>query len=165
MPLYFFKRNGSVIIFNRSSNKKRKYMGLKITHRKHEFKKRFYDVYYFNGESEKLFLLKNMLQLVNSKKHIQLTEKREMSALIIEKGCIFPKDYEINPLKVNALVEMKKEIERIRNNFLERALNELESIYFYNKSWVERIDKLLHTSSDDIINIMNKIEILTNEKI
>lgn len=105
---------------------------------------------------EKIFRFKN------PQKYIQLTEKREMSALIIEKGCIFPKDYEINPLKVNALVEIKKEIERIRNNFLERALNELESIYFYNKSWVERIDKLLHTSSGDIINIMNKIEILTN---
>jgi len=160
MPLYFFKRNGSVIIFNRSSNKKRKYMGLKITHRKHEFKKRFYDVYYFNGESEKLFLLKNMLQSVNSKKHIQLSEKKKMSALIIERGSRFLNKSDFAKLRETAIREITKKSDRM--NFYEKAIKELESIYFYNKSWVERIDKLLHTSSDDIINIMNKIEILTN---
>jgi len=155
MPLYFFKRNGSVIIFRRSSNKKRKEIEIKITHRKHEFKKRFYDVYYFNGESEKLFLLKNMLQLVNSNKHIQLSEKKKMSALIIERGSCFMNKSDFAKLRETAIREIATNLDRM--NFYEKAIKELESIYFYRETWSKRVNKIFKINDEDLLIIEKKL--------
>ncbi|HLP46969.1 MAG TPA: hypothetical protein VK469_13530 [Candidatus Kapabacteria bacterium] len=121
------------------------------------FQDRWYDIYYFNRDSEAFYLLERMLKLLNPQKHIQLSEKKKMSALILEKGICFPTRDQVKTLKKKALAKIIAEISEIESNFEELALNQLESMFFRGYSWPERIEFLLQTTENHLSELLSII--------
>ncbi len=159
MPLYFYGGNNKVNILNGKINYKKNNNQFNVLYNRYIFHKNtHYNIIYFINEIEKIYIIEKILQQKNPTKHIQISEKRKMSALILEKNCVFPQISEINFLKEKALEKLKTEINQIKKNFCERALNELESVFFYNIHWVKRIKKLFNISENDIIRIIKKVE-------
>jgi hypothetical protein len=105
-----------------------------------------YDIYYFKGDIERLYLLARILKHLNPGRHIQLSEKKNMTALIVETGSVFPSRDNIGNLREQALAGIKEDIAEIQTNFSERALNELESMYYRGIKWQERIERLIQVT-------------------
>jgi hypothetical protein len=120
-------------------------------------KTRCYNICYFNSHIEAFYLLQQILKALNPGKHIQLSEKKRMSALIIEAGVQFPTANNIEPLREQTLRELDLDLSEIKENFRERALNELESCYFYGKSWQERIRQLFQTTDRQLLSMVREI--------
>lgn len=158
LPLYFYnKRNKLNVINGKIINRKSNGKFCILFNKNFSYEDILYKVIYFKNEIEKMFVVEKILQLKNPERYIQISEKREMNAFIMEKNCLFPDLCEIISLREKVLKNLKKEIYQIRQNFLEIALNELESIYFYNIPWDERIDRLFHVSNNDILELINEI--------
>lgn len=120
------------------------------------FGERRYDICYFNRDIEVFYLLERMLKLLNPDKHIQLSEKKKMSALILEKGTRFPID-QVKAVKQKALEQITVEVSEIKSNFEESALNELESMFFYGCPWPERCRRLFRTTDLRITELIKKL--------
>ncbi|MCX6579131.1 MAG: hypothetical protein NT166_02985 [Candidatus Aminicenantes bacterium] len=120
------------------------------------FGERWYDICYFNRDIEVFYLLERMLKLLDPDKHIQLSEKKKMSALILEKGTRFPGE-QVRAVKQNALEQLTVEVSQIKSNFEESALNELESMYFYGSPWSERCRRLFRTTDRRIAELVKKL--------
>lgn len=116
-----------------------------------------YDIFYFTHGIEQLFLLEIILEILYPKKHIQISEKKELCALIIEEGVHFPTYTLIRYLKEKALLKIKKEIINIKKDFFSRGINELESLYFYNQSWSYRQKILNNIDPEDLMKISRQI--------
>lgn len=119
---------------------------------------RRYSIYYFNGCIEVFYLLERILRQLNPGKHIQLSEKKRMSALIVEADADFPTGRNTGFLRRRALDALKRELEGISANINERALNELESAYFYGKSWEQRIVGLNKTTDRQLLAVVEKLK-------
>jgi len=114
---------------------------------------RCYEICYFSNRIEVLYLMVRILKALNPGKHIQLSEKKRMSALIVESGVQFPTLRNIGPLREKALGELERDLAGIKTNINERALNELESVYFYGKRWQERIALLFQTTDRQLLDM------------
>lgn len=156
--LYFYDPDSGINVFNHAIKEEVNTPGFKIISMLEiRHKEKFYDVFYIKGEMEAFFLLEKILKIRNPGKHIQISEKKEMSSIIIEKGSKLPEMNEIDKLSEDAFVYIENEINDIKNNFVERALNELESIYFYNKSWIDRVNTLFKTKKSRISGIITEL--------
>lgn len=113
---------------------------------------------YFNNNIEVLYLLTRVLKNLNPAKYIQLSEKKMMSALILETGAKLPGKNNIRPLLEETGRQLHIEIIRIKKKTGLRALNELESVYFYGRRWQERIKKLLQTSELELLDLVEKLK-------
>lgn len=122
------------------------------------YRNKSYNIIYFNGQLEKMILLSKIIRDLNKTKHIQLIEKKALNAFIIEKGTCLPDAYNIADLRESAIKGIENEIKEINRNFNERALNELESIYFYGESWSERISNLFKTSDEQLLKIVKILD-------
>jgi hypothetical protein len=60
-----------------------------------------------------------------------------------------------------AKTEISGEFLDIKSNFNERAINELESVFFYGDRWKNRIESLLNTRNHEILWIFNKLKTLS----
>jgi len=116
-----------------------------------------YDIFYIDRDIEVFYLIERVLKLVNPSKHIQLSEKRKMSALILESGTCMPKQGDIEFLRKKVLEGINEDIESIGKHFRERAVNELESIYFYNKKWEERINELFGVTGTRLSQVFGSL--------
>lgn len=116
---------------------------------------RSYYIYFFNNKLEEFYLIQHILKIANPGKHIHLSEKRKMSALVFEEPLRIPQSNDLKILKDKALQEMIAITDSIKSNFPERALNEMESIYFYDKSWESRINRLFHISPSELIELIS----------
>lgn len=119
---------------------------------------RHMDIFYFNDSIEALHLLVKALKILNPDKQIQLSEKKRAGAFVMEKGVRFPTGAVLPPLRRQALEALQNEAAAIKKNPEDRALNELESIYFYGKSWQERMDELSRTTAADLRRLLGAIE-------
>jgi hypothetical protein len=120
------------------------------------FKKKSYEIFYFEGRPERLYLLERILKIKNPDKLTQLNEKKKRCALILESKSNFPEnENEISNLMPGALSSIMEDVSSIKSNFSERAINELESAFFYGDRWKNRIDTLLSTQSHEILNIID----------
>lgn len=133
--------------------------GTLALHRKKSarFDDKEYDIYYFSGEVEAMYLLERILKPLNPRHHVQLSEKKIESALIVEKGARFPGRGEISSGREEALRQIDRELAAIRGNFEERALNELESVYFYHTPWSDRIDRLFQTTDNRLLALAARL--------
>ena len=123
------------------------------------FGQRQYHIYYFNRDIESFYLISRVLQFYNPEKHIQLSEKKYMSALIIQNGTEFPgPDVALEKVFEDVFIQMDEEIISIQQNFKELAMNCLESIYFYGVSWEERIQRMKSVSPSQIAKLLNEIK-------
>lgn len=120
--------------------------------------KLFY-VYYFDISSDILFLIEEILSLFNKNEFIQYSDKRYLSALIVEKGTIFPQPSQISNILECAKNELNLKIKRIKRAFFSKALNELESLFFYERRWEDRINRCLSVNESEVEKIL---EILKN---
>lgn len=114
-------------------------------------------VCYFEGNIEPLFIIEKYIKERNPGKVVQVSEKKEMAALIIEEGCSFPAEDNISTIKKYILMQLKEDIKVIRRNFVDTALNELESIYFYGIPWQERLDYLDKLPEEQILKTVREI--------
>lgn len=121
------------------------------------FRGKHYDIFYFENCVESCYLLVKILKNLNPGKHIQLSEKKEMSALILEKGTTFPGKHNIEPLRKEARQQLDRDISEIKANKNEIALNELESFYFYGKHWQDRIAELDKTEDRQLLDLAGKL--------
>jgi len=124
-----------------------------------KFDGRHYHIYYFRENIEKMMLLTRILQILNPDKHIQLSEKRELCALCLEKGTRNPNAWELPRLKRLAFRQIMREARDIEKNFKEKALNELESLFLFGKTWCERLKLLFGARDSELIHLMRSYEI------
>jgi hypothetical protein len=158
-PLFLYNKNSGLKQFNKhlhnvAPSKRKKTVDLI---RGFKFAGTGYRVLFFEGEVEALFLIERILSIVNPEKLIQVSEKKTKSVLIIEKECEFPGYREIKEMIRKALKEIEKEINEIKEDFTEKALNELESIFFYNESWQNRIQRLYSYDNNYIYSIIDNL--------
>jgi len=117
-----------------------------------------YSIIFFKNAIEYMYLLERILRQKNPNKHIQLSEKKDISAFIMEKGIIFPNIKELIKLKEYSQKQIWNELNLIALNFYNRAINELESYYYYNLSWQQRINCFLNITNFNLIEIQEKIK-------
>lgn len=153
--LFFYGSETGVEIFNGNPQVPLHTPASTITWlRNKTFRERHYDICYVNRRVEAYYLLTRILKDLNPDKHIQLSEKKDMSAFILETGTRFPTGRNISPLREKALKQIESDLYGIRSNTDERALNELESIYFYGKRWQERIGELFKTTDRELSKLL-----------
>ena len=116
-----------------------------------------YKILFFDKIKEEVFVLVQVLKILNPNKHIQISEKLTESALIIENDCMYPKFQEIKELKKEAMRIITNEIAEIKESFYYLSINELESRFFYNKSWKTRIKLLRKTNDRALFNVLSDI--------
>lgn len=157
--LFFYNCSCGLQIINRDEFTPSFSPGLIISHRRYKaFQGKHYNIFYFNHSIESLHLLLKILKDLNPDKHIQLSEKKEKSALIFETGTRFPTNCHMEPLRERALLGLRHDLSIIKINVKERALNELESVYFYDRSWRQRIKKLFQTTNRQLLEMVEKIK-------
>lgn len=155
---FFFSQEKGMEIVNKRIPIKKKETKQNIWLKKEcIYRDKFYHIAYFSSRTEEMYLLGIILQALNPDNHIQLSEKRDQSALIMEKGTIFPCKLNITSLREAAIREVEELIIEIKNNFYEIALNELESHYFYDKPWSVRLETLKKTSEKQILDIIEEL--------
>jgi hypothetical protein len=120
--------------------------------------KNMFNAFYFHQCPNELYMLKEIMKIFNPGRCILLSEKRKMAAFLIDQCCKFPDAHQIPSLKKNAIDVLYNEIEEIKSNFINRALNELETLYFRNLCWEHRILKTIHSTDTSIVNLMNKMK-------
>ena len=126
--------------------------------REGEFEDVAYHIFYFEGWVEQIYLLKYVLEAKNPDCRIHVSEKKKSSAFILQEGAQWPAADEIEGLKSTAITAIKKDVEQIKDHFPELALNELESVYFYNKRWMDRIQAALETETSQLLEIIEKLK-------
>jgi hypothetical protein len=164
-PVYFYYENGSLHEVNRLTARpgtyREKFEIMK--NREMSFNNKCYIVCFLKGDAGEIYMVSKILTLKNPRKHIQLSVKKKMMALILEGGIQFPGDQEIEVLKEEAYDEIKEIAVEIDKSFVERATKELESKYFYNVSWSYRIKKIFAIPTSRIISILNNLHKKQNE--
>lgn len=121
------------------------------------FREKWYNIYFFDRDIEAFYLLERVLKELNPARHIQLSEKKRMSALIVEKGADFPLGQNISFLKEKAFEGINKDLADIKANFREQAVNELESVYFYGQQWQDRVARLFNTTENQLSELVKGI--------
>jgi hypothetical protein len=158
MPLYFYTGDSGLQIVNPPAAAGMPPTSLNIRRRRSEpFGDTHYHIYYFNGQIEAMYLLERVLKKANPDHHVQLSEKKRESALIVQQGARFPTGDTISSLKESVLREIRHEVSGIQENFDEKALNELESVYFYNTRWSQRLDRLFRTSDRQLLTLAARL--------
>ncbi len=159
-PIYFYRSSAGLEIINGNGQMVPASPAPNITWRRNiSFRERGYDICYFNQHIETFYLLTRVLKNLNPDKHIQLSEKKRMSALVLESGTTFPTARSIGPLRREALKDIDAHLLGIRANERERALNELESVYFYGRSWPERIKDLMATADRHLLELSRHLNV------
>jgi len=155
-PLFFYKEATRIFPQREAKNMTQSVCpGLEIVRRrKLDFHKKIFLAFYFHQCPDELYVLKDIMKIFNSGRCVLLSEKRKMSAFLIDQGCKFPDRHQIPDLKKNAIDLLYRDIDEIKNNFIDRALNELESLYFRNLSWEDRIFRMIHSADASIVNLM-----------
>lgn len=145
-------------IFNQRNN--RKYDGefANIWTKIINWDQELFYVYYFDISSDILFLIEEILSLFNKNELIQYSDKRYLSALIVEKNTIFPQSSQITNILECAKNELKLKINRIKRDFFSNALNELESIFFYERRWEDRINRCLSVNESEVEKILETLK-------
>ncbi|MBE3140297.1 MAG: insulinase family protein [Thermoplasmata archaeon] len=163
-PVYVLTQGNRVLIHGDPSNVHNEARNkLKISRTgRFNYKGNSYRTIYFTNDNETLFLIEHMLFQNNPKKLIQLCEKKSMSALILEEGIVFPKIDELQILKKGALKEIRNIFRKTESNFIERALNRLESMYFQNVPWEKRMKYLFQLPNDQLFNTMRLLQASIN---
>jgi hypothetical protein len=156
--LFFYNHASGLEIINGHRYKPPPRPGFDIPRsRSKTFQGKHYDICYFENCSAPCHLLVRILKNLNPGKHIQLSEKKEMSALILETGTTFPGKHNIGPLRKEARQQLDRDISEIKANKNEIALNELESFYFYGKPWQDRIAELDRTGDQQLLDLTAKL--------
>ena len=122
------------------------------------FKGKKYQVFHFENIADELYLLKAVLEILNKKKHIQVSEKKKKSTFIVEQGTCFPGVKELKKLKGKAINKISDQVNEIKENFCEMAWNELESFFFHRKTWEKRINNLLKTGDNTLLRVLSEIQ-------
>ncbi len=157
--IFFYSSGAGLEIFNEYGREQPPAAAMNISRRKNKiFRGRRYNIYYFNRCIEALYLHVGILKDINPDKHIQLSEKKSMSALILEIGTKFPTQHDIGLLRKKSLDRLNLEISGIKDSRDERALNELESIYFHGERWEERIERLSRTTDPELLQLVRELE-------
>lgn len=156
--LFFYNPTTGLEIVNGHGYKQRPSQGIDTPRRRNTtFQGRCYDIFYFNDHIEPFYLLTGILKNLNPGKHIQLSEKKNMSALIFEKGTIFPGPRNIGSALKETRQQLHRDIAEIKANLSERALNELESYHFYGKPWQDRIVELDRTTERRLLDLVSEL--------
>lgn len=122
------------------------------------FKKNNYENLYFKGEIDRLYLVERILKIKNPGKLIQLSEKRIRCALVLDSKTNFPaNEQETRGLMSVAVKGILKDIEDIKSVFNDRAINELESAFFYGERWENRVERLSKIQCHEILNLLNEL--------
>ncbi len=98
------------------------------------------------NESEILYLIKEIISIFNPGKLVSIFEKKNIRSFVLEASCILPYREEFEKLLPAATRNIKTQLTEIENQFQDRALNELESVYYKNKKWSERRQAFFSTS-------------------
>lgn len=155
-PLFFYGRERGVEIVNGVGNPCSTSPLLSIDWRRDTlFAGRHYHICYVDRRIEAIHLVTRILKESNPDKHIQMSEKKMKSALILEAGTRFPEDCDIGVLRKKSLEKINHDISGIKANFAEKALNELESLYFYGRSWLERIGEMFKTTEPKLRHLLS----------
>ncbi len=120
-----------------------------------------YRIFYFTGWVEQMYLFSYILKVKNPEDadlRIHVSEKKKSTALIVKDDIIWPSADEIDSLRKKACKAIEKDVEQIKSNFPERALNELESVYFYDKRWLPRIQSALETKTAQLLQIIEQLQ-------
>jgi hypothetical protein len=80
-----------------------------------------------------------------------------MSALILEEGCVIPSATAITPHIGSILERISNDVGAIKAYTIDLAINELESMYFYNKTWQQRIDTLRNYRTSALVRLADKV--------
>jgi len=150
---YFFTRDNGIEVHEPTQEIPEESTGIHeftgIKHREMTFRDREFDIYYLGNiirecdcSIEALYMLERLMQMQNPGKQIQISEKKDKCALILEKGILFPKVDSIGSLWEPARRQIAGDVDSISAEFQERALNQLESRFFYGRRWESRIRRL-----------------------
>lgn len=126
--------------------------------REGEFEDVTYRIFFFNGWVEQMYLLKYVMDAKYPDLRFHVSEKKKSSAFIVQEGAEWPDADEIEDLKKKAIQAIGEDVEQIKDHFPELALNELESVYFYNKRWLPRIQAALDTETSQLLEIIEKLK-------
>ena len=156
--LFFYSQDAGLEIINEIGRLSRTTPLPNITWlRNKRFRNRRCNICYTDRRIEAFCLLTRVLKELNPGRQIQLSEKKNISALILETGTKFPTGRFMRPLRQNALKKIEVDISGIKSNIAERALNELESFYFYGKRWQERIGELFKTTELELLHLVREL--------
>jgi hypothetical protein len=157
--VYFYYDNCKIKTINHITFPSKLKSKVKLRRRRYmSFNHKRYDVFYFTGGVEFMYLLERILLKENPGRHIQLSEKKQNSAIIIEQGVVYPDTIQISDKKEKILKEIKHEISRICDDFTDRALNELQSLYFYSLPWKRRIDFLSRITDEALLEVVHDLK-------
>ncbi|MDQ1354429.1 MAG: Insulinase family protein [Acidobacteriota bacterium] len=164
--ILFYSRDKGIEILNLSNSETSPVPGKPLSlpiaqswRKSRPFREKLYDIYYFNRDIEAFYLLERVLKELNPARHIQVSEKKYMSAMIIEKGAAFPSGQDIRFLEEKAFEGINRDLGDIKANFREQAVNELESVYFYGQQWQDRVVRLFNTTERRLVELVKQIKI------
>lgn len=116
-----------------------------------------YSIFFFSRHIEKIHLIRSILQIANPEKHIQVSEKKTLCALVIEKGVKIPPFNHIKGIQKKALIKIEEEVEEMKRDPVSLGINELESIYFLRSSWTQRLKTLRRFTTTDVQQTFQRI--------
>jgi len=159
-PIFLYSKNEGLSVHNKKSHKEQGYSKLRILKQKRRifFRNNHYIVTYCKGEPGIIYLASRIISLFNPNSHIQVSEKKDLCALIMEEETKIPTGQDIYKLIPESLLRINEEVKGITNDFREVAINELESYYFYKKPWTLRIQQLASINEIQIVSLLNQLK-------
>jgi hypothetical protein len=103
-----------------------------------------FKVVYFKNSEDIAHIMKIILERINRSKKIYFYERKQFSTFLYEKSCIWPgTDYmEENYKQITD--DILNAYRNLNKSSIDKSLNELESIYYYNRKWKSRISAALN---------------------
>ena len=120
-----------------------------------------YIVHFASDHIKQWQIIEKILQLKNPTFHIQLSQKKEMAALVLEKGCNIPYDSELNFYFDRAVSALLEDFRLLEKKKVQLGVAELRNIYFYNQKWSDYVLLLPKVPKEAI---KKKIETLRNHE-
>lgn len=117
-----------------------------------EYKNTRFDIGCLTGNIDVFYLLIKIISQwdENKSKRIQYSEKKRAAAFVLESGTSFPPTNVLPRLREKAILDIARQVTAVRVNFVDNAINELESVFFSGQPWYRRVQKLFHVPLSEI---------------
>lgn len=124
-----------------------------------------YYIHYLEGEGEQFhrtldafYLLQRIANKIFPGYTTGLYEKRYLAVFVANtKGWM--SEYQVLSHKRRVLDDIESELEELRKDFGSRGLNELESLYFYNIPWQDRLNQLASITDEELVSAFRMISL------
>jgi len=113
----------------------------------------------FSGDRDPLFLIEKLIHETFPRYSITHSEKRLASALVFEEELRSKfADHELFQKRLKKVRQrFLKDAAKLQKNSLNFRLNQMESLFFYRKTWMDRLMRIKDMSDEEIFAVMDLV--------